>query len=133
MYSREEKISRLQQAISRCEHFVMSGSMNSFHEHFDLYFELVIHLHADAALRVKRVHEREFRWFGSRVTEGGDMYEAHQKMLRSIAGYDDGTGGNTLRQHEIWMKALSCKIIRLNGSDSLEKNLNIILEAYKNL
>lgn len=133
MYSKAEKISRLQDAISDCEHFVMSGSMNSFHEHFDPYFELVIHLHANAELRVKRVHERESNWFGERITEGGDMYEAHQKMLCSIAGYDDGTGGCTLQQHETWMKSLTCKILRLDGADPLEKNLNIILEAYKNL
>ncbi|MBE5951735.1 MAG: shikimate kinase [Lachnospiraceae bacterium] len=131
MYSKEEKISRLQEAISDCEHFVMAGSMNSFHEYFDPYFELVVHLHADAELRVKRVHEREHGWFGERVLEGGDMYEEHEKMLRGIAEYDHGAGGCTLQQHEAWMNSLQCKIIRLNGADTLEKNLNIILDTYK--
>ena len=71
MYSRNEKIERLQAAISDCEHFVMAGSMDSFHEHFDPYFELVVHLHTDEKIRVKRVHERELEWFGERVLEGG--------------------------------------------------------------
>ena len=75
MYPKVEKISRLKEAISNCEHFVMAGSMNSFHEYFDPYFELVVHLHTDAKIRVKRVHERELGWFGERVLEGGDMYE----------------------------------------------------------
>ena len=48
MYPKAEKISRLQEAISNCEHFVMAGSMDSFHEYFDPYFELVVHLHTDA-------------------------------------------------------------------------------------
>lgn len=133
MYSKEEKIHRLQEAISDCEHFVMSGSMNSFHEYFDPYFKLVIYLYADAELRVKRVHERESNWFGERVAEGGDMYKAHQKMLCNIAGYDNGMGGCTMQQHENWMKCLTCKIIRLDGTEPLENNLNIILETYKNL
>ena len=34
MYSREEKISRLQNAIAPYEHFVMAGSMSSFHQAF---------------------------------------------------------------------------------------------------
>lgn len=36
MYSKSEKIIRLQKAISKCDHFVMAGSMDSFHEHMGL-------------------------------------------------------------------------------------------------
>ena len=133
MYSKAEKISRLQAATSDCEHFVMAGSMNSFHEYFDPYFELVVFLHADAGLRVKRVHERELGWFGERVLEGGDMYEEHLKMLEGIAGYDDGMGGCTLQQHEQWLGCLECKVIRLDGADALEKNLQTIVKTYKDL
>ena len=110
----------------------MAGSMNSFHEYFDPCFELVVFLHTDAQLRVKRVHERELDQFGERVLEGGDMYEEHQKMLRDIAGYDDGIGGCTLQQHENWIKSLKCKVIRLDGADPLDRNLNLLIDAYKN-
>lgn len=133
MYPKSEKISRLQEAISNCEHFVMAGSMDSFHEYFDPYFELVIHLYADAQLRVKRVHERELALFGERILEGGDMHEEHQRMLQGIAGYDHGYGGCTLQQHEKWMKSLKCKVIKVDGANTLEKNLNAILETYKGL
>lgn len=133
MYSKAEKISRLMEAISNSNHFVMAGSMNSFHEYFDPYFELVVHLHADVKTRVERVHNRELGWFGKRVLEDGDMYEAHQKMLSDIAGYDFGIGGCTLQQHEEWLKTLTCKVIRLDGSDKLGKNLNIIVETYRNI
>lgn len=61
------------------------------------------------------------------------MYEAHQKMLSDIAGYDFGTGGCTLQQHEGWLKTLTCKVIRLDGADKLEKTLNIIVETYRNI
>ena len=131
MYPKTEKILRLQEAISDCEHFVMAGSMDSFHEHFDPYFELVVHLRTDTKIRVKRVHERESGWFGERVSKGGDMYEEHQKMLNDIAGYDYGIGGCTLQQHENWIKSLPCKTIQLDGADALEKNLNIIIDTYK--
>lgn len=132
MYSKAEKISRLQEAISNCEHFVMAGSMDSFHEYFDSCFELVVHLHTDAKIRVKRVYERELEQFGKRVLEGGDMYEEHQRMLSDIAGYDYGIGGCTLQQHENWIKSLKCKVIRLDGADTLDRNLNIIIDTYKN-
>lgn len=131
MYSRDEKISRVMDAISGCEHFVMAGSMDSFHEHFDPFFELVVHLNADAQLRVRRVHERALERFGSRVEAGGDMYEKHRKMLKDIAGYDFGIGGCTLQTHESWLESLSCCVIRLDGADAPEKNLRAIIEVIE--
>ena len=133
MYSKPDKITRLMTAIADCEYFVMAGSMNSFHEHFDPYFELVVHLQADAKIRVDRVHERETGWFGKRVLEGGDMYEEHEKMLKDIAGYDYGIGGCTLQQHEKWLASLQCKILHLDGTIALEENLQTIIDTYRSI
>ena len=130
MYPRSEKISRLMGAISQCEHFVMAGTMDSFHEHFDPFFELVVYLHADAQIRAKRVHDRELERFGSRILTGGDMYNGHQKFLNDISGYDFGMGGCTLQQHELWLRSLKCKVIKLDGADALTENLKKIIEAY---
>ena len=133
MYPKAEKISRLMEAISGCEHFVMAGSMDSFHEHFDPFFELVVLLHTDVQIRVERVHRREQGWFGERIAEGGDMYENHQKFLKDISGYDLGFGGCTLQQHEAWLQSLNCKVMRLDGADAPEKNLQRILEVYQKI
>lgn len=131
MYTRCEKINRVMDAISQCEHFVMAGSMDSFHEHFDPFFELVVHLHTDAQIRAERVHKRELECFGQRILEGGDMYEAHQRFLNDISGYDYGFGGCTLQQHEAWLKSLNCKVIKLDGATDLEENMNRIIEVYR--
>lgn len=133
MYPRAEKISRLMDAIAACDHFVMAGSMDSFHGHFDPFFELVVHLHTDVHIRIKRVHERELDLFGERILESGDLYEEHQKFLHDIAGYDFGTGGCTLQQHELWIKSLTCKVLPLDGAHPLEENLKIILETYRKI
>lgn len=133
MYSRPERISRLMAAVESCEHFVMAGSMNSFHEHFDPFFELAVHLNADADLRVKRAHERELSIFGERILEGGDMYEEHCSFLEGIAGYDFGKGGSTLQQHEEWLSVLSRPILHLDGAQPLSENTKRITDAYKNI
>lgn len=131
MYSKEEKINRLMDAISHCKHFVMAGSMNSFHQYFDPFFELAVYLYADTQIRVKRVHERELQLFGRRILEEGDMYEQHQNFLKEIAGYDFGIGGCTAQSHELWLESLKCKVLRLDGSEKLDKNLNIIMDLYR--
>lgn len=131
MYPREEKIRRLMDAVSKCSHFVMAGSMDSFHEYFDPFFELAVYLYADVKTRTTRVHEREFRCFGARILEHGDMYESHQEFLKDVSGYDSGTGGCTRQGHEKWLQSLSCRILRLDGTEEPEKNLKKIVEVYQ--
>lgn len=130
MYSKAEKISRLMDAVSQPEHFVMAGSMNSFHEYFDPYFEMAVYLYADAKLRVKRVHERELEEFGNRILPAGDMYEEHQRYLEDIAGYDTGIGATTFQMHQRWFNALRCRVIRLDGGCCLEENADRIVKSY---
>ena len=61
------------------------------------------------------------------------MYEKHQMFLNDVAGYDDGMSGCTLQQHEAWLKSLQCKVIRLDGAQELEKNLKIVIDAYRDV
>ena len=51
MYSREEKINRLSKDIFPYEHFVMAGSMSSFHYAFDDKFDMMVFLYAEPAVR----------------------------------------------------------------------------------
>lgn len=131
MYPKAEKISRLMDAVTAAEHFVMAGSMSSFHSHFDSFFELAVYLYADAQLRVERAHTRELALLGNRILEGGDMYEEHQDFLKGVAGYDYGIGGATLQEHQAWIDVLPCKVIRLDGSCALEENVKAIVKEYR--
>ena len=111
----------------------MAGSMDSFHEHFDPFFKLVVHLDTNSHIREARVREREFSRFGERILEGGDMHEKHERFLNELRGYDMGIGGCTRQQHEIWLNALTCKVIKLDGADPLQANVERIIEAYADL
>lgn len=133
LYSRAERISRVRDAVERAGRFVMAGSMDSFHAHFDPYFVLAVHLHADAQLRVARVHARECERFGQRVLAGGDMFEEHEQFLADVAGYDEGRGRMTLERHEAWLASLSCPVFRLDGADPLEHNVQILVQAYREI
>lgn len=130
MHTRTEKIDNLMRAISHTEKFVMAGSMDSFHEHFDPFFTLAVHLTAPAEVRVARVHKREFEEFGERVLEGGDMYESHRRFLEDVAAYDFGGGSTSLEVHTKWAETLQCPVLRLDGNRDLQENAKIIVEKY---
>ena len=108
----------------------MAGSIFSFHEHFDPYFELVVYLQTDTKIRLERVQKRELLLFGNRILEGGDMYKAHQKFLEDVAGYEKGIGASTLQQHKEWIDTLQCKILNLDGGRELEENVRVIVKEY---
>ena len=129
MYSREEKISGLKNAIMPYEHFVMAGSMSSFHEAFDEYFDLMVFLYVDPDIRVQRISERALRRFGDRVAEGGDMYESNRKFIEYNRSYETD-GSPNLKEQRAWMNSLSCRKLELDGADSIEKNTDLIIREW---
>lgn len=132
MYSKAEKISRLSGDIEPYEHFVMAGSMSSFHQAFDDKFAMMVFLYAGPEIRLQRVHKRAMERFGKRILEGGDLYESHQKFLESSRRYESDGSPNLSEQKE-WMKSLQCAKIELDGTNSLEINAQIIVEKWNKM
>lgn len=121
MYTRDEKISRLSNDIAPYEHFVMAGSMSSFHYAFDEMFEMMVLLYVSPDIRIERIHKRAIERFGERVLEGGDMYEAHMRFLNDNRRYEED-GSPNMREQKEWMENMSCVKIELDGAAELEKN-----------
>lgn len=132
MYSKEEKISRLMGDIKKYRHFVMAGSMDSFNAPFVPMFDLAVHLTASTSVRLGRIHRREYAEYGSRILEGGDMYAEHQCFLEVSANYDTDASP-CMKSHKQWADTLPCKVICLNGEESLDKNVGIIVREYQAL
>ena len=129
MYTYEEKINRLMTDISKEIHFVMAGSMDSFNPPFVPLFDLAIHITASIDTRIARIHKREYEAYGERIIEGGDMYEGHCRFLVNSARYDID-GSPCMSTHAQWANSLPCKVLRLNGDEELNKNVEIIVHEY---
>lgn len=130
MYSREEKISRLMNAISQNQHFVMAGSMDSFNAPFVPLFDLAVHLTCEWEIRRKRLDQREYAAFGERIHDGGDMVEEHRRFLSAARRYDTD-GSPSMAFHSQWADTLPCPVLRLDGAASLLQNAAVIAEAYQ--
>ena len=132
MYTRDEKISRLSNDIAPYEHFVIAGSMSSFHYAFDEMFEMMVLLYVSPDIRIERVHKRAIERFGERVLEGGDMYEAHMRFLNDNRRYEED-GSPNMREQKEWMENMSCVKIELDGAAELEKNADIIVNNWNGI
>lgn len=70
-------------------------------------------------VRLQRIQDREIMRFGSRVLPGGDMYDQQCEFRRIVAEKDSEI---------VYLSAerLSCPVIKLDGTRSVEDNLQLI-------
>ncbi len=82
-------------------------------------YALVIYLEVPLDVRITRIRQRVIDKFGDRVLQGGDMYEQEEKFFVFAE-----------KRHpdkiENWLKTLSCKVIRLDGTKPIQENVELI-------
>ena len=128
----EERIALIKNDIDKYDNVVISGSLVDWGDVFIPYFTLAIRLETEAKIRVSRLRQREKARFGSRIDQGGDMYEQHINFIEWAKSYDNGEMDiRSKRKHDEWQKQLNCKLIELNGADSLEHNISKIISEIK--
>lgn len=127
---KQDRIKRIQlmkDDIEKHENVVISGSIADWGDALIPDITLAIRLETTTAIRLKRLKQREKQEFGSRIDVGGDMYENHMNFLEWAKAYDEG--GLEMRskaKHDAWEKMLSCPIIYLDGSQSVESHFEKI-------
>lgn len=99
--------------------FVFSAVNGNFNDAVTSKYKLVIYLSVSIDKRMRRIKQRAFDKFGDRVLEDGDMYEQEQKFFEFCAKRSD----EKIIQ---WLDTLSCPILRLDGTDTIENNISKI-------
>lgn len=122
-----ERIALLTEDIHKSSKTVISGSLCGWGDALLPLFDLVVRLVAPTQERLKRLNQREFQRFGSRICAGGDMYQGHMDFLQWAAGYD--TGGVTMRSkamHDRWQESVRCRHLTLDGTAQIQELLETI-------
>jgi len=123
--SREERISLMAASIEENPKCVISGSLCEWGDVFIPKFNLVIFVYTPTDIRKERLKKREYERYGERIYEGGDMYDEHIKFINWAMAYDTGDMNmRSLNTHEEWLKQLVCPVIKLDGTNACEYNLN---------
>ncbi|MBQ8495938.1 MAG: AAA family ATPase [Clostridia bacterium] len=122
-----ERLALMKKDIETHEKIVISGSLCDWGDALIPYFDLAIRVVTDTETRLQRLKEREYRRFGERIREGGDMYEEHIKFLKWASEYDNADASmRSKAKHDAWQTHLPCEIIRVNGTESIEKILETL-------
>ena len=117
--TREEVERLLLEDIKRNPCFVFSAVNGDMTLGINENYSLVIYLDVPLDIRMKRIRQRAIDKFGNRVLSGGDMYEQEEKFFAFAEK-------RTPEKIEKWLKTLSCKVIRLDGTKPIPENVEVI-------
>ena len=120
--TREEVEYLLLEDIKQNPCFVFSAVNGNMTEEINRYYSIVIYLEAPLEIRMKRIRQRAIDKFGNRVLAGGDMYEQEENFF----AYTEKRSPDKINN---WLKTISCKVIRLDGTKPISENI----EAIKSL
>ena len=120
----EVRTSLLDDALSACPRWVLSGSLCGWGDVFIPLFDLVIFLRISSEVRIARLKDRERQRFGEEIEPGGRMYEQHIAFVSWAEKYDDGpTTMRSRKKHERWLSKLPCRFVRFEGIYGVDEQL----------
>ena len=120
----------LDREIRSSSAWILSGDICGWGNFLIRYFDLVIFLFVPQNIRMERLKKREeIIWAKrGRKIENNKNYEI---FIKWAEGYDTRPVNSTsLAFHEKWLTQLSCPVFRLEGANTLEENVEIILKKY---
>lgn len=127
-----ERQANMLKDMNGIDRWVLSGSMDSWSEPFLSQFDFVVFLYIPREVRAERLREREKSRHGARILPGGDMHEGFVKFIEWAQQYDDGIQtGRSLPRHEVWMKRVTCPLLRIEKVVTQEEAVELVLSAIK--
>jgi len=119
--SRAEVEDLLLREAARHEGFVFAAVKGDYREEFQKYYQYIVVIEVPKKIRMQRVRNRSLQKFGSRMLEGGDLYEAEEQFFKLVES-------RTEAYYEDWLRTLKCPIIRVDGTNAIEENVYYIIQ-----
>lgn len=122
--SQEEVERLLLTQVSEHPDFIFSAVRGNYGKEIIPMYNYVIVVEVPKEIRSRRVRNRSFQKFGSRMLKGGDLYEQEEAFFRIIEARQDDYVEN-------WLKSVICPIIRIDGTKPIEENVEFIIRMIK--
>jgi len=118
---KDDRQARLLRLLPAAGQWVFSGSAPEWAKPIEPFYDLVVFLWLDPAVRMERLRRREAARYGRRIEAGGDMAVASGEFLNWAEAYDTaGPEQRSLIGHVAWLASLKAPVLRLDSSAPLE-------------
>ena len=119
--TRAEAEAKLREAVKGEGSFVFAAVRGDYGKEVEALYQYAVYIEVPAEIRQQRLHSRSFRKFGDRMLPGGDLYQAEEQFFQKAAMRTDAYVLD-------WLGSLNCKVIRVDGTEPVEKNIAYILQ-----
>lgn len=107
--------------IKRHSKFIISGVTMNWSDEILTHIDIAFWVQAPLEERLKRIQDREEKRFGTRVLDGGDMFNQQLEFRKVVENRDI----KTIEEHA---NKLSCPVIVIDGTLAVAHNLEKIME-----
>lgn len=122
--TREEVEKLLLNAIEKHENFVFASVKGDYGETIYPFFQYAVLIDVPKDVRMRRVKNRSFQKFGNRMLLGGDLYEQEESFFDLVKSRAENTV-------EKWIQSLNCPVIRIDGTQPIEENINLVIKQIQ--
>ena len=119
--TRKEAEKLLYHEITLHKNFVLASVKGDYGELIHPFFQYAVLIDVPKDIRLQRVKNRSYQKFGNRMLPGGDLHEQEEVFFHFVESRKE-------EDVEEWLQSLSCPIIRVDGTRSVEENVILIVE-----
>ena len=115
-----EASSLLEEKIQENRCFVFAAVRGDYGDVFLSALDFAVAIDVPKEVRLQRVYDRSLRKFGSRMQEGGDLYERETEFFDVVKARPDD-------YVTAWLSQLACPVMHIDGTRPPEENLAHLL------
>ena len=121
MRERADRLRLMQEMFLPRAEWALSGSLAGWGDAIIPDFDLVVFLTTPKQIRLQRLRAREAtRYDADALAPGGWRHKETEEFIEWASHYEGGDlASRNLQKHEVWLAALPCPVIRLDGSRPL--------------
>jgi adenylate kinase family enzyme len=124
----DERVALLLDKAQPDASWVLSGSALKWGMAVEPFYDLIVFLRLDPAIRMDRIRRREVQRYGDRIGPGGDMEQKSGEFLAWAESYDAaGPERRSLAAHEAWLAGQAAPILRLDSVRSINELADDVL------
>jgi len=113
--TKDEVIRLLEKRIEKNNRFIFAAVRGDYGDKLIAALDCVVLIDVPKQIRSQRVRDRSFRKFGERILVGGDLFDKENRWF----SLTDNRPENLVTS---WLETVTCPIIRIDGTLSVEKN-----------
>ena len=124
--TKEEVTALLLEDMRKHTDIVLAAVKGNYGEEAASMFDCAIFISVPKEFRMKRVWERSYQKFGDRMLPGGDLYEKEKRFFNIVEKRSEN-------DVEEWLSSLNIPVIKIDGTQAIEKSVMVIRQELKKL